>query len=141
MNSISNATGLTWFGFSKTKLFPTSHNDLIMDWFSRANLYDLPHVIFSSFSSEIDRKETKFHVLVTNFYGTPIQCPKRELLNFSHDHLFEMKFKSLKKHYLPQIISPKILRKKLWNFLMNFLRISASHHVNFRFWTFVEKNL
>ena len=116
LNYLSNSTGLTWFGFSKTKLCPISHNHLIMDWFSRANLYDLPRVTVSSFVSEIDSQETTVCVLATNFYSTPIRCPERELLNFSHDHLFEMKFRSLKKHYLRQIISPKIVRTKLWNF-------------------------
>jgi len=138
---LSNATGLTWFGFSKTKLCPISHNDLILDWFSRANLYDLPRVTVLSFVSEIDSEETTGCVLVTTFDGTPIQSSERELLNCSHDHLFEMKFRSLKKHYLPQIISPKILRTKFWNFLTNFLRISASHHMNFRLWRFVQKTL
>ena len=141
LNYLLNATGLTWFGFSKTNLCPISHNDLILDWFSRANLYDLPRVTVLSFVSEIDSPETSVCVLATTFYGTPIQSPERELLNFSHDHLFEMQFRSLKKHYLPQIISPKILRTKLWNFLTNFLRLSASHHMNFRLWTFVQKNL
>ena len=141
LNSLLNSTVLTWFGFSKTNLCPISHNDLIMDWFSIANLYGLPRVTVSSFASEIDSQETRVRVLVTTFYGTPIRCPERELLNFSHDHLFEMKFRSLKKHYLLQIISPKMLRTKLWNFLTTFLRISALHHMNFRFWTFVENNL
>ena len=54
LNYISNSIGLTWFGFSKTKLCPISHNDLIMDWFSRANLYDVPCITISSFDSEID---------------------------------------------------------------------------------------
>ena len=116
LNFLLNATGLTWFGFSKTNLCPISHNDLILDWFSRANLYDLPRVTVLSFVSKIDSEETTGCVLVTNFHGTPIQSSERELLNFSHDHLFEMKFRSLKKHYLPQIISPKILRTKIWNF-------------------------
>ena len=130
---LSNATGLTWFGFSKTKLCPISHNDLIMDWFSRANLYDFPRVTVLSFDSKIYGEETTGHVLMTTFDGTPIQSSERDLLNFSHDHLFEMKFRSLKKHYLPQIIFPKILRTKLWNFLKNFLRILASHHTNVSF--------
>ena len=138
---LSNAIGLTWFWCSKTKLCPISHNDLILDWFSRANLYDLPRVTVLSFVSEIDSQETTGCVLVTTFDGTPIQSSERELFNVSHDHLFEMKFRSLKKHYLPQIISRKILRTKLWNFLTTFLRISASHHMNFRFWNFVEEFL
>ena len=141
LHLLSNAMGLTWFRFFKENLCPISHNDLIMDWFSRANLYDLPRVIVSSFFFKIDSQETIVCVFATTFYGTQIHCPERELLNFSHDHLFEMQFRSLKKHYLPQIIYPKILRTKLWNFLMNFLRITASHHMNFRFWTFIEKHL
>ena len=110
---LSNATGLTWFGFYKTNLCPIYHNDLILDWFSRANLYDLPRVTVLLFVSEIDSQETTGRELVTNFYGTPIKSPERELLKFSHDHLFEMKFGSLKKHYIPQIISPKILWNKI----------------------------
>ena len=141
LNYLSNSTGLTWFGFSKTKLCPISHNDLIMDWFSRVNLYDFPRVTVSSLSSKIDSQETKIRLIATNFYGTPIRCSERDLLKFSHNHLFEMKFRSLKNHYLPQIISPKILRTKIWNFLKHFLRISASHHMNFRLWPFVKKTL
>ena len=72
LNSVLNATGLTWFGFPKTKLCPISHNDLILDWFSRANLYDLPRVTVLSFVSEIDSEETTGCVLVTTFDGTPI---------------------------------------------------------------------
>ena len=98
LNYLSNATGLTWFGFSKAKLCPISHNDLIMDWFSRANLYDLPRVTVLYFSFEIDRKEATVGVLTTTFQDTPIWCSERELWIFSHNHLFEMKFRSLKKH-------------------------------------------
>ena len=109
LNSLSNATGLTSFGFFKAKLCPISHNDPIMEWFSIVNLYDFPRVIVSSFVSEIDSQETTVCVIASTFYGTPIRCLERELLNFSHDHLFEMKFRPLKKHYLPQIISTKML--------------------------------
>ena len=94
---LSNATGLTWFWFSKTKLCPISHNDLILDWFSRANLYDLPRVIVFSFGSEMDRMKTTFHLLAATFTSIPIWCSERDLWIFSHDHLFEMKFESLKK--------------------------------------------
>ena len=98
LNYLSNATGLTWFGFSKAKLCPISHNDLIMDWFSRVNLYDLPRVMFSCFGSEIDSQETTVRVLATNFYGTQIRCSERELWDEiqepektlpSTDHIFE----------------------------------------------------
>ena len=43
--------------------------------------------------------------------------------------------------YLPQIISPKILQTKLWNFVKIFLTILAAHSKNFSFWIFVEKNI
>ena len=135
---IFQATGLTWFGFLKAKLCPISHNDLIMEWFSSANLYDLPLVTVSSFSSEIDRKETTVYVIAITFYDTPILCLERELWMFSHDHLFEMKFRSLKNHYLPQIICSKILQTKIWNFYTTFIRISASLCKNF---SFMEKKL
>ena len=94
---LSNVTGLTWFGFFKAKLCPISHNDAIMDWFSRANLYYLPHVTVSSFGSGIDRQEARVCVLAATYYRLPIWCSKRELWIFSHDNLFEMKFRSLKK--------------------------------------------
>ena len=97
LNSLLNATGLTLFGFSKTKLCSISHNDLIMDWFNRANLYEFTRFIISSFSSESDRQETTFRVLVVTLYRIPILCSERELWRFSHDHLFEMKSGSLKR--------------------------------------------
>ena len=65
LNYLSNATSLTWFGFPKENLCPISHNDLIMDWFNRSNLYDLPNVTVFSLSSEIDSKETKVCVFVS----------------------------------------------------------------------------
>ena len=117
----------------RKKLCPISHNDLIMDWFSRANLYDLPHVTVSSFGSEIDSQETKVREIVTNFYGTPIRCSERELWIFSHDHLFEMKFRILKrpkfhKSYLRNYCEPS--SEILWRFSLGFhlyaLKISAS---------------
>ena len=51
---LSNSIGLIWFGFFQAKLCLISHNDPILDWFSRDNLYDFPRVTISSFGSEID---------------------------------------------------------------------------------------
>ena len=93
---LSIATGLTWFGFFKTKLCPISYNDPILDLFNRANLYDFPHVIFSSFGSEIDIRETTVCALVATFYRIPIWFLERELWWFSHGHRSEIKFGSLK---------------------------------------------
>ena len=78
LNLLSNLTGLTRFRFFMTKLCLISHNDLIMDYFRRANLYDMPRVIVSSFGSEIDTKETKVHVLVENFYIIVIRCSEKK---------------------------------------------------------------
>ena len=112
-----------------------------MDWFSRENLYNLPRVTVFSFGSEIYRQENKIYVLPVIFYRIIIWCTERELWIFSQNHLFEMKFGSLTKPYLPQTISLKILRTKLWNFATMFLKILASHSKNFIFWTFVEKKI
>ena len=93
---LCNATGLTSFGFFKSKLCPISHNELIMDSFNRVNLYGMPRVIVSSFGFEIDTKETTVRLIQSTFYIIPIRCLERELWRFSHYHLFEKKFGSLK---------------------------------------------
>ena len=69
LSHISNSTGLTQFGFFKGELYPISHNALIMDCFSRANLYDVPRVTVSSFGSEIDRNKCTGCEISSNFYG------------------------------------------------------------------------
>ena len=83
LSLLSNATGLTQFGFFKGELYPISHTALIMDCFSRAHLYGMPRVIISSFASKIDRvKDTDFTLSFT-FYIIPIRYSKRELWKFS----------------------------------------------------------
>ena len=136
-NLLSNSIGLTWFWFFNTKLFTISHNDLIMDWFSRSNLYSVPHVIVSSFSSEIYIQETTFHLVSSNFYRIPIWLLERELWQFSQGHLFEMKLGSLKQSQIPQIIYPKIFWTKIWNLYTTFLRLSALLCRNLILWNFV----
>ena len=89
LSLISNATGLTWFGYFKTKLCRISHNDLIMDWFSRAKLYSMPRVTFSSFSSEIDTWETKVCLHVVTFYRIPIRCLERVMMIFPSSPLWD----------------------------------------------------
>ena len=46
--------------FVQTKLCPISHNDLIMDSFTRANLYGVPCVTISSFGSKLIHKKLLF---------------------------------------------------------------------------------
>ena len=78
MNLLSNAKGIACFGFFKSNLCPISHKDLIVDWFSRANLYGMPHVTGSSFGFEIDTQETEVRVITTIFYRITIRCSERE---------------------------------------------------------------
>ena len=59
LSHLSNAIGLTQFGFLKRELYPISHNSLIMDCFSRAHLYGVPRVTVFSFVSKIDREKIK----------------------------------------------------------------------------------
>ena len=81
LNSLLNATGLTWFGFLKTNLCPISYDDLIMDWFSREKLYHLPCVIFSSFGSKIDSQETTVRVLAWTFLRHSNQMLRERVMN------------------------------------------------------------
>ena len=120
---LSNSIGLIQFRFFKGELYPISHNDLIMHWFSRANLCGVPLVIVYSFGSKNNRAKTKLCALSATFYRIPIRYSKRELWKFYQGHIFEMNFRSLQKPWLPQIISPKILRTLIWNFYCSFLRI------------------
>ena len=133
LSLLSNATCLTQFGFFKAMLFPISHNDLIMDQFSRAKLYGVPHVTVSSLASEIDIEKDTDHALTTTFYIIPIRYSERELWWFSQGHFFEMNFRSLQKHWLPQIIALEILCTLIWKFYRSFLRIFFLPHKNFSF--------
>ena len=73
LSPLSNAIGFSQFGFFKRELCPISHNALIMDCFSRVNLYGVPRVIVFSFGSEIDRAKTTVRALSSNFYRIQIQ--------------------------------------------------------------------
>ena len=72
MSHLSNAIGLTQFGFFKRELCPISHNALIMDCFSKAHLYGMPRVTVSSFGSKIDREKITDYAISATFYGIPI---------------------------------------------------------------------
>ena len=51
---LSNATSRIQIGFSKEELYQISHSDLIIDYFNRENLYDMPRVPVSTFEPEND---------------------------------------------------------------------------------------
>ena len=76
---LSNATSLTQSGFSKEELCEISHSDLLLDWFSRVNLYDVPQVTVSTFESENHPNETTARPISVPFYGISIQSSEREL--------------------------------------------------------------
>ena len=78
LSLISNATDMTRFGFFKAELCLISHNGLIMDQFSRANFYVLPHVIVFSFSSKIYANKYKIHEISAIFYIIPISFLERK---------------------------------------------------------------
>ena len=46
---LSNPIGIIRIGFFKKYLVPMSHDDLIIDWFSTANVYEFPHVTIVTF--------------------------------------------------------------------------------------------
>ena len=80
LSNLSNATGLTQFGFFKKELCPISHNALSMDSFSRAHLYDMPRVTVYSSGSEIDREKIIDYALSSNFYGIPMRYSERVMM-------------------------------------------------------------
>ena len=72
LRPLSNATILSQIGFSKEELCEISHSDLFLDWFSRANLYDVPRVTVSTFESETQAQETTVRPLSIPSYEISI---------------------------------------------------------------------
>jgi hypothetical protein len=68
LSPLSNPTSLIKIGFFKKELCPISHDDLIIDWFSRANLYEVPRVTVSTFGPENDTQKTTVCPLSVTFY-------------------------------------------------------------------------
>ena len=56
LSLLSNPAGLIKIGFSKKYLFQISYDDLIINGFSRVNLYEVPRVTVSTFSLGNDTK-------------------------------------------------------------------------------------
>ena len=90
LSLFSNPTIQTEIRFFKKGLCPISHDDLIIDWFSRVNLYEVPCVTVSTLGPEIDTKKTKFRPLSVPVYKISIWCSERKLWLFSPGHLFWM---------------------------------------------------
>lgn len=65
---ISKPVSQTDIGFYKKELFPISHDELIIDWFRRENLYGVPRVTVSTFFPQFDTRNTKFRVISITFY-------------------------------------------------------------------------
>ena len=90
LSPISNPMGLINIGLFKKGLCPVSHDDLIIDWFSRANLYDVTRVTVSTIGYGTDTQQTTVYFICVNFYEIWIRCFERDLWWFSQGHLFGM---------------------------------------------------
>lgn len=79
LNPLSNPTSLIEILFFKKVLCPISHNDLIIDYFNRENLYKVSRVTILTFGPENDTQLTKIHPLSITIYEILIQCSERKL--------------------------------------------------------------
>jgi len=68
MIPLSNPTGLIKIGFFKKELFPISYDDLIIDWFSRANLYEMPRVPVATLGSKNAIQQTTVRPISVTIY-------------------------------------------------------------------------
>jgi len=66
----SKPSSLIKIGFSKEELCQISHNDLILDWFNRETLYEVPCVTVSTLRPETDTQKTIDRPLSKNYYET-----------------------------------------------------------------------
>lgn len=82
LSLLSNSTSQTKIGLFKVNLCEISNDDLIMDWFSRGNLYIIPCVIVSTFGPKIGIWETKLCLLSIDFYEIQIWCLKIKFDDF-----------------------------------------------------------
>ena len=73
MPPLSNATSLIQIGFSKKELCTIIHNEWIIDWFSRENLYEVPRVIVSTFGPKNDTQKTIVCLISVTIYEIQIQ--------------------------------------------------------------------
>ena len=97
MSPLSNIARLIKIGFSKEELCPISHDDLIIDSFSRANLYKVPHVTVLNFCPKYATQKTIVHPIYITTYEIWSQCLEKKLWRFSQCHMFDMEFGSLQK--------------------------------------------
>ena len=68
LSPISNTMGMIYIGFLKKELCLVSHNDLIIHYFSRAKLYDVPCVTVVIFGPKNDTQQTTVHSLFVTIY-------------------------------------------------------------------------
>lgn len=72
LSNISNSASLIKIGFSNEELCQFSQDDLIIDLFSRANLYDMPWVNVSTLGFENGTQKTKVHAIFVISYENSI---------------------------------------------------------------------
>ena len=72
LSPISNPASLIKIGFCKEELCQISHDNLIIDWFTRENLYEVSHVTVSILGPETDTHKPKDRLLYVTFYEISI---------------------------------------------------------------------
>jgi len=90
LSPLSNPEILIKIGFYKEALCQISHDDLIIDWFSRANLYEVSRVTVSTLGPETNIQKTTVRPLSLTFYKISIWCSEKKLWQCSQGHLFSM---------------------------------------------------
>jgi len=125
LSPLSNPRSLIKIGFSKEDLCQISHDDLIIEWFSRANLYEVPRVTISTWGPKTDTKKTIGRPICINFYEISIWCLERKLWWFSQDHLLGCNSGACK--------NPKCLGPYLWKYSETRSKIWDRASSQFRF--------
>lgn len=111
---LSNATSLIQIGFSKKTLCTISRSDLIIDYFSRANLYEVPRVTVSTSDSKkyINRNysPSSFCIFLRNF--NPM-LRKKVMTLFPRSPVLSVIQESAKRPTSADYISENIMLKAL----------------------------
>jgi len=68
LSPLSNPKNLLKIGFSKKERFQTSHDDLIIDWFSGEKLNKVQSVTVLTFRPGNNIAKTIFHPISVTFY-------------------------------------------------------------------------
>lgn len=82
LSPISKPIGLIKIGFFKKELFSISHDDLIIDWFSRDKLYKVPCFIVATFGPKNDTQQLQSVVVMRLFTKFESNPQRESYVNF-----------------------------------------------------------